>query len=69
MEHSLFAAARILGPTMGIAAFNYGGISGLSLACTAGFFAILGIWGVFSFTTIQMLNKATADGKKGKKEQ
>jgi hypothetical protein len=48
MEHSLFAAARILGPTMGVAAYTYAGISGVSIACTAGFFAVWGVWGIFS---------------------
>ena len=44
MEHSLFAVARVFGPSAGVALLTSGGISGLSFACAGAFAAVLGIW-------------------------
>jgi hypothetical protein len=44
MEHSLFAVARVFGPTAGVYLLTNGGISGIATACSAAFFAVLGIW-------------------------
>lgn len=47
MEHSLFAAARIVAPYTGVALLKYGGASLVSLASAAIYVGMLGAWEIF----------------------
>ena len=47
MEHSLFAASRIVSPQTGVMVLNAYGVPGVSMACGAVFLAVYGAWGLF----------------------
>jgi MFS family permease len=46
-EHSLFAAARIAAPHIGISLLKSGGVYSVSLACAGVFFVVLLVWSTF----------------------
>ena len=47
MEHSLFAAARVVAPYTGIALFKHGSISLVALACAGVYSTVWGLWEIF----------------------
>ena len=47
VEHSLFSLAYMLGPQLGVAGLNAGGVSGLSAMCAAFFGGVFFTWTVF----------------------
>lgn len=50
LEHTLFAAARIAAPQVGVSLLKSGGVSSVSLACGVVFVAVFGLWTVAKST-------------------
>ena len=50
LEHTLFAAARIAAPQVGVSLLKFGGVTAVSLACGSVFLVVFGIWSVFKGT-------------------
>jgi len=61
LEHTLFAAARIAAPQVGVWLLKSGGVPAVSVACGSVFLTVLGIWSVFKGT---LKNGDKDDGEK-----
>ena len=61
LEHSLFAAARVFAPYMGISVLKQGGISGVAAVTGAGFGVIYLLWSFFLYT-LPSLDRSHANG-------
>jgi MFS family permease len=50
LEHSLFAAARVVAPQSGVLLLAWGGLTAVSMACSGIFFTVLSVWSIYSPT-------------------
>jgi OCT family organic cation transporter-like MFS transporter 18 len=67
LEHSLFAAARVVAPQSGVYLLKTGGVSAVSAACAAVFAAVFGLWQACKDRKVETLSKATANDERKEK--
>lgn len=66
LEHSIFAAARVVAPTLGVALLSFGGISAASASCGFIFLGCQATWLIFKVDLVPVNHSASRETSKHK---